>query len=869
MADNKRKTIRYELAGDDSPSLSPATPTPATQSLRNTRSTGDLSHAAELPGDFSLESSSAYKFATFFENDVKIQDDARVEIDCNSKLVRTLSRLYQTSPDKYAQPDTPTPEYTEFESKSKTWATKLNIVIQVVGSRGDVQPFIALGNELQRHGHRVRLATHNTFERFVRESGLEFYPVGGDPAELMAYMVKNPGLIPSMKSLAAGELQKKRDMVQWMLEKFWHSCLQPDPLTGLPFVADAIIANPPSFAHIHCAQALGIPVHLMFTMPWSNTRAFPHPLANLKNVGSDPQLGNYMSYIVVEWMTWQGLGDIINKWRKSIDLEEVAMFDAPMLTKTLKIPFTYCWSPALVPKPVDWEPYIDVCGFFFRDPPQYYPPTDLAQFLQNGPPPVYIGFGSIVLDNPENVIGVILDSIEVTGARAIISKGWSALVGSEQENVYWIGDCPHEWLFRHVAAVIHHGGAGTTACGLINGKPTTIVPFFGDQPFWGQMVANAGAGPTPIPHTELTVDKLAAAIRYCLSPQAATAAATIADKMSSEVGVRAAVQSFHKCLPLERIRCDVIPSEPAVWSYSKLKTPIKLSKVAAEILISTSSIDSKHLKLYQSNPIHAETTRWDPVSGGASAVMATATGMVGNITGIFTKPIEEYRDDHKRRAGELKYTQGRGSPYLQERSSDKDHISVERLSNDSVRPRSAHSGHLAGRMAGASAKSAGKIGQTATKGMLVDFPLAITEGLKSVPQLYGGNVRNHGPVKDAKSGMVVAGKTFAWGFIDGLSDVVVQPYEGAKKEGALGVAKGLGKGAMSLVTKSGAGMFGLFAYPSAGISKSLRTATHGSTRKKIAEKRRAEGIWMAKSGTGAQVDCSKVLEDFERLKRDI
>ncbi|CZR37590.1 uncharacterized protein FPRO_07219 [Fusarium proliferatum ET1] len=360
------------------------------------------------------------------------------------------------------------------------------------------------------------------------------------------------------------------------------------------------------------------------------------------------------------------------------------------------------------------------------------------------------------------------------------------------------------------------------------------------QLFWGQMVANAGAGPAPIPHTELTVDKLAVAIRYCLSPQAATAAATVADKMSSEVGVRAAVQSFHKCLPLERIRCDVIPSEPAAWSYSKLKNPIKLSKVAAEILVSTSSIDNKHLKLYQSNPIHTETTRWDSVSGGVSAVMATATGMAGNITGIFTKPAEEYRDDQKRRAGELKYTQGRGSPYLQERSSDKDNLSVERLSNDSVRPRSAHSGHLAGRMAGASAKSAGKIGQTVTKGMLVDFPLAITEGLKSVPHLYGGNIRNHGPVKDAKSDMVVAGKTFAWGFIDGLSDVVVQPYKGAKKEGALGAAKGLGKGAMSLVTKSGAGMFGLFAYPSPGISKSLRTATHGSIRKKIAGERRAE-----------------------------
>ncbi|KAH7151641.1 hypothetical protein DER46DRAFT_579649 [Fusarium sp. MPI-SDFR-AT-0072] len=188
---------------------------------------------------------------------------------------------------------------------------------------------------------------------------------------------------------------------------------------------------------------------------------------------------------------------------------------------------------------------------------------------------------------------------------------------------------------------------------------------------------------------------------------------------------------------------------------------------------------------------------------------------------------------------------------MQERSSDKDHLSVERLSNDSVRPRSAHSGPLAVSMAGASAESAGEIGQTATKGMLVDFPLAITEGLKSVPQLYGGNVCNHGPVTDAKSGMVVAGKPFA--------------CEGG---GALGAAKGLGKGAMNLVTKSGAGMFGLFAYPSAGISKSLRTATHSSTRKTIAEERHAEGVWLVKNGAGVQLNCSKVLEDFERLKRD-
>lgn len=186
---------------------------------------------------------------------------------------------------------------------------RLNIVIQVVGSRGDVQPFVALGMELQRHGHRVRLATHDTFCDFIRSSGLEFFPVGGDPAELMAYMVKNPGLMPSMKSLRAGDIQKKRKMVAEMLEGFWRSCVEPDPATLAPFVADAIIANPPSFAHVHCAQALGVPLHLMFTMPWTSTRRFCHPLANLGGKVESAvsrEVANYVSFMAVEWMTWQG-----------------------------------------------------------------------------------------------------------------------------------------------------------------------------------------------------------------------------------------------------------------------------------------------------------------------------------------------------------------------------------------------------------------------------------------------------------------------------------------------------------------------------------------------------------------------------------
>jgi hypothetical protein len=206
-----------------------------------------------------------------------VGNDGRVNLDLDSKFALSL-RAFVTVPMDYEEPppdyEYPTPSDLEHPVPA------LNIVVHIVGSRGDVQPFIAFGCELQKHGHRVRIATHDIFRDFVTKSGLEFYPIGGDPNELMAYMVKTPGLIPSMDTIVAGEISKKRKMVHEMLQGCGKSCIHPDPdsVEQKPFVADAIIANPPSFAHVHCAQALGIPLHMMFTMPWTATKSFPHPL---------------------------------------------------------------------------------------------------------------------------------------------------------------------------------------------------------------------------------------------------------------------------------------------------------------------------------------------------------------------------------------------------------------------------------------------------------------------------------------------------------------------------------------------------------------------------------------------------------------
>jgi hypothetical protein len=302
---------------------------------------------------------------------------------------------------------------------------------------------------------------------------------------------------------------------------------------------------------------------------------------------------------------------VINDWRETIDLERVPVTEGPNLVQTLKVPFTYCWSPALVPKPKDWPSYIgsfshpspeihanypDVCGFFFRELPIYTPSSELDNFLRNGPPPVYIGFGSIVIDDPPRITSILEEAVRAVGVRAIISRGWSKLGGSSSKDILYIGDCPHEWLFQHVSAVVHHGGAGTTACGLRFGKPTTIVPFFGDQPFWGRMIAASGAGAEPIPQKSLTAQNLADAIQYCLTPQAMTAAEGIATRMQSEQGVKTAVESFHRNLPLDRMRCQLLPDQPASWVYKKAAKPIYLSKLAAQILLDHLRIESKNLQ---------------------------------------------------------------------------------------------------------------------------------------------------------------------------------------------------------------------------------------------------------------------------------
>jgi hypothetical protein len=206
------------------------------------------------------------------------------------------------------------------EDETLPGSPRLNIAIHIVGSRGDVQPFIPIAKLLSSppHNHRVRICTHSVFQQFVESNGVEFFNIGGDPEALMAYMVKNPGLMPSRESLRAGDVGKRMKEMAEIMDGLWRSCIEAgngkgEKLTAMHvpsakdlFIADIIIANPPSTAHIHCAEKLNIPLHMVFTMPWSPTRKFHHPLAAMSYNEADPSVANYLSFMMMELLTWEG-----------------------------------------------------------------------------------------------------------------------------------------------------------------------------------------------------------------------------------------------------------------------------------------------------------------------------------------------------------------------------------------------------------------------------------------------------------------------------------------------------------------------------------------------------------------------------------
>ncbi|KAI1075366.1 glycosyltransferase family 1 protein [Whalleya microplaca] len=744
-------------------------------------------------------------------------------------------------------------------SENVRWP-KLNIVIMVIGSRGDAQPFLKIGKTLrEEYGHRVRIATHPAFRDFVeKDSGLEFFSVGGDPSELMAFMVKNPGMIPTLETVKAGDIGRRRAAMAEMFEGFWRACINVTDnekdthnvkMMGEkdPFVADAIIANPPSFAHVHCAEALGIPLHLMFTFPYTPTTAFPHPLASIKQSNVDLAYTNFISYPLVEMMVWQGLGDLVNNFRvKTLGLDPVSTLWAPGATYRLHVPFTYLWSPGLVPKPDDWGPEIDISGFVFLDlASSFQPPQDLVDFLDAGEPPVYIGFGSIVVDDADRFTEMIFEAVKLAGVRALVSKGWGGL-GQDNvpDNIYMLENTPHDWLFPKVRACVIHGGAGTTAIALKCGKPTMIVPFFGDQHFWGSMVSNAGGGPTPVPYKKLNAERLAEGIKYCLTDEALEATQAIARDIELEGdGAKNAVRSFHRNLILsgkESMRCSILHDRVAVWSVKH--TSLKLSALAADIAVDKGLISWRKLRLIRHKEWNDFEGPGEPVTGIAGQLVGTIGDVFGGIgsvpyrlakTSNVRADQKEKKEQRRKQRQKALAERSAGFPFPKQGDGNineqpvSDGVSTHERTNPAasasaqITPSTAPLEPAQEAYLNDVEEGFGKSGRALARAP-VDLSLALAQGFHNAPRLYGDEtVRRPIRVTGIRSGLRAAGQEFVYGFYDAFTGLVRLPVRGAREDGVRGALAGLGMGLTGFVLKDLAALLGPIGYTLKGLAKQV------------------------------------------------
>jgi sterol 3beta-glucosyltransferase len=406
----------------------------------------------------------------------------------------------------------------------------MNILILTVGSRGDVQPFVALGLGLKAAGYSVRFATSPLFEDFVRSYGFDFAPVDDavnqlDSADARAAM--------EGKGRGLALIREVIPMVRRMLDDEWAAAQG----------TDAIIYHPKSVGGIHIAEKLNISVIMSIPLPlFTPTREFAVPIVPTSRLGG---WINRQSYKVTGLITLPYAG-AINDWRRQIGLPPRSRFIGVANHSDGKpAPVLYSVSEHVIPRPADWPEDAHLTGYWMLEPnAQWQPSKELTQFLEAGPAPVYIGFGSMAGKDPEKKARIVIEALAKTNQRGIIAAGWGGLQASDLPgSILMIHEAPHHWLFPRVASVVHHGGAGTTAAGLYAGKPSIICPFIADQPFWGRRVHELGVGPAPIVQSKLTSDNLAAAIQTTVSDESMRQkAAVLGEKLRVEDGVGNAVR---------------------------------------------------------------------------------------------------------------------------------------------------------------------------------------------------------------------------------------------------------------------------------------------------------------------------------------
>ena len=422
----------------------------------------------------------------------------------------------------------------------------MRINLFAFGSRGDVQPAVALGIGLQKAGFDVQLSAFEEFRSLVEEHGLDFIPLGANVQELLN---QNSGKKVFTGTAFFDLLKLFQRMCSMMFTTLWQANQGFDLLisnTATSMFVDAV-AEKLQVPHIETSVFPGWPTRAFpsFFGPWS-------PSLGARRIGLAGQMTgaiNRFSYKPVNWIVSLLLRPNIERCRRDIlclpkkKLKRSDIKPAPILAG---------FSKHVLPRPSDWGENIHVTGYWYLDHPGYEPPPALQAFLDEGEPPVYIGFGSMPSENPGQVTDVVIRALGMAEQRGILLSGKGILgSGMNQQSstypVHFVESIPHDWLLPRMAAVVHHGGAGTTAAGIRAGVPSILIPVGADQRLWAYRVETLRVGLRPIPRSRLTAEVLAKAITHAVNDhEMRQRAVDLGWKICAEDGVGEAVRIICK-----------------------------------------------------------------------------------------------------------------------------------------------------------------------------------------------------------------------------------------------------------------------------------------------------------------------------------
>lgn len=408
------------------------------------------------------------------------------------------------------------------------------LMFVAVGTRGDVQPIVALGVALKAVGYQVIIAAGKNFQSWVESRGLTFFAMRTDIETMMnspagRHWADNAGKSPMVEGRAMRRMFS--DHIEIIVEDLVEFCPQ----------ADVLFSNLPTFGFVEAAaEKYGKPhVRVMFSplTPTDDPRSTMKPAWP---AGRSPlnQLSGHIAIYFLHWVS-----------RENIDLIRARFGLSPWGWRD----YARAWhrvtalagiSPLITPPDPAWGEHVVTTGVWTEpDQQDWRPPADLEAFLAAGAAPVYIGFGSMPNSAPEQMTRDIIAALGRTGQRGIIHRGWASLgADNAPDTVFFSDGAPHDWLFPRMKAVIHHGGAGTTMTALRAGVPSAVVSHLGDQPYWGRRIHELGVGARPIPRTQLNADRLARAIEAMLgSPDMAVRARALSEQLRTETGIENAV----------------------------------------------------------------------------------------------------------------------------------------------------------------------------------------------------------------------------------------------------------------------------------------------------------------------------------------